>query len=296
MNLIIGATGMLGSEICRLLTTGGQPVRAMVRTTSDPAKVNNLKKIGVEVMQGDLRNKSSFKPVLQGIKTVITTSSSMPFSYVPGENDIQKVDLDGMTALIDHAGAAGIEHFIYTSFSGRIDLHFPLRDAKRAVEQHLQKSSMTYSILRPSCFMEAWLSPVVGFDAANAKVQLCGDGSKPLSYISLFDVARFAVDCMTNPAARNAVLELGGPEKISQLDAVKIFEEVSSRKFEVTNVPVEALQSQMEAADDPMQKSFAGLMCCIANGDPIDMHEILAAFPVKLTSVREFAQRTISGS
>jgi uncharacterized protein YbjT (DUF2867 family) len=30
MNLIIGATGMLGSEICRLLTANGKPVRAMV--------------------------------------------------------------------------------------------------------------------------------------------------------------------------------------------------------------------------------------------------------------------------
>ena len=31
MNLIVGATGILGSEICRLLAENRQPVRALVR-------------------------------------------------------------------------------------------------------------------------------------------------------------------------------------------------------------------------------------------------------------------------
>jgi hypothetical protein len=44
------------------------------------------------------------------------------------------------------------------------------------------------------------------------------------------------------------------------------------------------------AATAPMQKSFSGLMRCCAAGDPIDMREMLEAFPVKLTSVKEFAR------
>ena len=39
-----------------------------------------------------------------------------------------------------------------------------------------------------------------------------------------------------------------------------------------------------------MQKSFSGLMLGATNGDPIDMKETLKAFPVKLTSVRDFAR------
>lgn len=293
MNLIIGATGMVGSEICRLLTADGKPVRALVRETSDEAKIKKLKELGVQIIKGDLRDKLTFEPALQGITTVITTISSMPFSYVSGENDIEKVDLEGMKSFIDIAKTAGVQQFVYTSFSGQIVLDFPLSNAKRSVEQYLQKSGMVYTILRPSYFMEVWLTAAVGFDVSNAKVQLCGDGTKPVSYISYMDVARFAVQSLENPAAKNATLELGGPEQLSQLEAVKIFEESSGRKFEVQTNPKEALHSQLDEAPDPMQQSFAGLMLCLANGDTIDMKETLKAFPVKLTSVKDYARSVV---
>ena len=120
---------------------------------------------------------------------------------------------------------------------------------------------------------------MAGFDAANGKVQLYGDGTKPVSYISLFDVAKFAVQSLTNLVTKNAILELGGPEKLSQLDAIKIFEDISRNKIELSNGPVEALQLQMKTADDPMPKSFVGLMQCVAAGDPIDIEKTLENFP-----------------
>ncbi len=294
MNLVIGASGMVGSEICKQLAAIGKPVRAMVRSTSDQAKVANLKRAGVEAVQGDLRDRASIEAACQGVTAVISTVSAMPFSYHPIDNNIQKVDLDGLMNLIDVAKAAGVRHFIYTSFSGNLDLDFPLRNAKREVEQYLKNSGMVYTILRPSCFMEVWLSPAVGFDAANAKVQLYGDGTNPISYISYLNVAEFAVASFENPSARNATLELGGPEAISQLGAVKIFEQVSGRKFDVQYVSEQALQSQLDAAMDPMQQSFSGLMLCVAQGDPIDMKKTLKAFPIKLASVKDYAEHTVS--
>jgi uncharacterized protein YbjT (DUF2867 family) len=296
VNLIIGATGMVGSEICRMLTEDGRTVRAMVRNTTDPDKVRKLEDLGVQIVHGDLRDRSSFKPALEGVTNIITTTSSMPSSYVPGENDIQRVDLEGMTNFIDEAKKAGVQHIIYTSISKNIDLDFPLHNAKRTVEQHLQKSGINYTILRPSCFMEVWLTPAVGFDFANAKAQLYGDGTNPVSYISMVDVARFAVASLDNPAARNTTLELGGPEKISQLKAVQIFEEVSGQKFDVQHVPEKALLAQMNQAIDPMEKSFSAIMACTAHGDPINMEHTLQAFPMKLTSVKEYAQSVVATS
>jgi uncharacterized protein YbjT (DUF2867 family) len=295
MNLVVGATGMVGMEICRLLREEGKSVNALVRESSDGEKTKKLQELGVQLTRGDIRNSATIAAALQGASAVITTISSMPFSYVPGENDIQSVDLDGMINLIDSAKTAGVQHFIYTSFSGYLDLDFPLRNAKRSVEQHLQQSGMVYTILRPSCFIEVWLSAAVGFDAANAKVQLYGDGTKPVSYISYMDVARFAVVCLTNPAARNAVLELGGPEKLSQLDAVNIFEQVSGKKFEVQHIPEMALKSQFDGAEDPMQKSFSALMYCVAQGDPIDMQATLNTFPMQLKTVRSYAESLFPG-
>ena len=289
MILVIGSTGMVGSEVCRLLISKKLPVRAMVRTTSDPSKLNNLKSLGVQLLEGDICDKSAFPKILEKVSTVITTASSMPFCYIPGENDIRKVDEEGMINLIDAAKEAGVKHFIYTSFTKNIDVDFPLNNAKRKVEKYLKNSGMNYTIIQPGYFMEVWLSAVVGFDPVNGKVNLCGDGSSPMSYISIKDVTKFMVECISNPAAVNVELELGGPENLSQLDAVKIFEEVLNKKIEVQHIPVEGLQSQLDSATDPMQKSFAGLMLCVAKGDRIDMKDVLRKFPVTLSSVKEFA-------
>jgi len=136
----------------------------------------------------------------------------------------------------------------------------------------------------------------VGFVVADAKAQICGSGENPISWISVKDVARFAVESLDNPAARNATLELGGPEALSQLQAVHIFEELSGRSFEVQYVPEKALVEQQQTAADPAQQSFAGLMQWYARGDPIDMGETLRAFPVQLTSVRDYAQSVLTTS
>ena len=293
MILVIGSTGMVGSEVCQLLVSKNVQVRALVRTTGDNSKRDKLNVPGVQLFEGDLRDKSTFPEMLEGITTVITTVSSMPFSYVPGQNDITKVDEEGVINLIDASKKAGVKHFIYTSFSKNLDLDFPIRNAKRKVEKYLQNSGMNYTILRPGYFMELWLSSAVGFDAMNGKVNICGTGTNPVAYISYKDVAKFAVESISNPAAKNAVLELGGPENLSQLDAVKIFEEVLNKKIEVGHIPVDALQSQLDGAEDPMQKSFTALMLCVANGDFIDMKAVLEKFPVRLTSVNEFAKQMV---
>lgn len=264
------------------------PFRALVRDTSDPAKVEKLKARGAELVKGDLKDPASLKAACQGISQVICTVSSMPFTYQPGVNDIQTVDLDGVKHLVDAAKAAGVSHFIHTTFSGNIERDFPLRNAKRAAEQSLKNSGLVFTILRPSMFMELWLSPAVGFDAANAKAAIYGTGDQLIAWISLRDVAQFAVESLTNPVARNCVMELGGPENLSPHQVIKIFETALGKSFEVTHVPPVALQAQMDAATDPMQKSFSGLMLCYASGDKIDMQPMLQTFAVRPISVKEY--------
>lgn len=288
MILVVGSTGMVGGDVCRRLAEQGLPFKALVRLSSDPAKVEGLKKLGAEIVTGDVCQPDTLLAACQGVQTVICTVSSMPFSYRPGENDIQKVDLEGVTALIDAAKAAGVKHFIYTSYTKDIDLDFPLTKAKRAVEKHLTGSTLMYTILRPGYFMEAWLSPTVGFNAAEAQAQIYGSGEQPLSWISFKDVARFAVDAVTNPAACDQVLELGGPSAVSPHQVIARYEHKLGKPFSVTHVPVEALQGQYQGAEDPMQKSFIGLMISYAAGNPIDMSAMQKDFPGPLTSIEEF--------
>jgi NADH dehydrogenase len=293
MILVIGATGMVGGEICRLLRAAGRPVRALIRSTADSAKKESLAQLGASLVQGDLRDRQSLRAACEGVNAVITTASAMPFAYQPGENTPQTTDQDGNLSLIAAAHEAGVQQFVYTSFAPMV-ASFPLQDAKRAVEARLRGSGLSYTILQPSFFMEAWLGPMVGFDYPNRKAKFYGTGENPISWISFLDVARFAVACLDNSAARNASLELGGPAALSPLQVVKIFENAGGAPFEVQHVPVEVLQGRLAAAEDPMQKSFTGLMISYAAGQPIDMSSTLRSFPFELKTVEEYA-RSVMG-
>lgn len=290
MNLVVGATGLLGSEICRLLTAEGKPARALVRPTSDQSKVAQLESFNVEIARGDLKQRSSLDAAFRGASTVISTASST-LSRQEGDS-IQTVDLEGQLSLIDAAKAANVSRFALISFP-HVDVEFPLQTAKRMVEDHLKSSGLTYTILRPTFFMEVWLSPALGFDAANAQAQIYGSGENKISWISYKDVAKFAIASLDNSEARNAVIELGGAEALSPLEVVQIFEKAKGRKFDVQHVPEEALREQRESASDPLQQSFAGLMLNYSRGSIIDMQETLQKFPVQLTSLRDYAQASV---
>jgi uncharacterized protein YbjT (DUF2867 family) len=57
--LIVGATGLLGPEICQRPTAAGHQVRALVRASADPGKRAALQTQGVELVEGDLDNTTS---------------------------------------------------------------------------------------------------------------------------------------------------------------------------------------------------------------------------------------------
>jgi uncharacterized protein YbjT (DUF2867 family) len=142
--------------------------------------------------------------------------------------------------------------------------------------------------------MDVWLSPALGFDYPNARATIYGSGTNKVSWISLSDVAAFAVETLGRPAANKAVLELGGPEALSALDAVRIFEEIGGRRFQVQHVEQSELQSQFASATDSLQQTFAALKLNCAKGDPIPMEDMLRAFPVPLTSVGDYARRVLT--
>ena len=284
--LVVGATGLLGGEICRVLTQRGTPVRALVRGTSNPDRVAHLKSVGAEQVRGDLKDRPSLDAACRGASAVISTASST-VSRQEGDS-IESVDRQGQLSLIAAAAAAGVKQFIMISFPS-VETDCPLQSAKRAVEERLQLSGMTYTILRPTFFTEVWLSPALGFDAPNATAQIYGGGQNKISWISFQDVAQFAVSALDNPRAKNAVVELGGPEALSPLDVVRLAEQVTRKRFAVQHVPEEALRAQFAAATDPLQQSFAALMLYYARGDVINMKATLRAFPGQhLRSVRAY--------
>jgi uncharacterized protein YbjT (DUF2867 family) len=285
--LVAGATGFLGSEICRQLVAKNKQVKGLIRTTSDATKVAHLKALGVETIEGDLKDKASLQKALQGVSAIISTVSST-LSRQEGDS-IQTVDEEGQMNLIVAAVGAGVSQFIFISFC-EMQGQFPLQTAKRKVEKQLAESGLNFTILQPTYFMEVWLSPALGFDYPNAKANIYGEGKNAISWIAIKDVAAFAVAALDNPAARSATIKLGGPEALSPLEVVGIFETAKGKKFELQFVPEEALKAQINAAQDPLGASFAALTFGVARGSVIDMKNTLNDFPVQLTAVVDYAK------
>ena len=180
MILVLGATGLLGTEICQLLAESGKPFRALVRTTSAADQVEALRAMGAEIATGDLKDRNSLDAACRGITTVISTASALLSSQA--EDSIEAVDKTGHFDLIEAAKAAGASRFVYVSHSVSLDQASPLTTAKRAVERALEASGLTFTILRPTLFTEVWLSPRLGFDFEGSRATIYGSGQRPISF------------------------------------------------------------------------------------------------------------------
>ncbi|MGC4067140.1 MAG: SDR family oxidoreductase [Polyangiaceae bacterium] len=256
MDLLIGATGILGLQVARRLRETARPFRAMVRASSDPAKRRALEELGAEIVIGDLKDAESLRAACTGVTHVMSTASST-LSRADGD-DIETVDRAGQLALVEAARTAAVKQFVFVSFP-TMPLENTLQDAKRAVEDAVRGSGLTYTILQPTHFYEVWCSPALGFDAQNAKVRVFGEGNGKIHWISMFDVADAVVASLDNPKAANQTFVLGGPEVLTQNEIIRRCEALSGRPFERETIPLEGILEQHRSATDPLQRTFAAL-------------------------------------
>ncbi|MDP9146586.1 MAG: NAD(P)H-binding protein [Acidobacteriota bacterium] len=286
MDLVVGASGLVGKQIALGLRNRGRAVRAFLRGGKAHAAAEDLSRAGMEIVDGDLTRPETLAPALQNIDTVICTATSMPHG---ADNGIVRVDHDGALALIDAAAQSPNRKFIYLSYTGNMHADSPLQTAKRDSEKRLLDGPMSCVILRPSFFMESWLSPALGFDPVNGSARIYGSGDTQVSYISAADVARFAVAVAIKNQPGKIVLEIGGPEPLSQKDAVQVFESKLQKKVQLDFLPVEAIEQQHRSTD-PLQKTFGALMLGYTKGDVIpDSQPNAAKYGISLRSVADYA-------
>jgi uncharacterized protein YbjT (DUF2867 family) len=289
MILVAGATGLVGTDVCLKLAQRGEKVRALVRTTSSPEKLDALQSRGVELCFGDLKDAASLDRACAGAEAVVSTESST-LSRQEGDS-IESVDAAGQLSLVRAAKAAGCGRFVLVSFRRPGGFSFPLADAKRQVEEAI--ADMNFTVIQASWFMEVWLSPALGFNYVNGSVRIYGSGTSPVSWVSSGDVAEICAVAMRHPAAERQTIAFGGPEALSPLEVVERFEKISGRRFERDFIPDEALRAQYDNAEDSLQKTFAALMLGYASGDAIDMTGVIKTFSLRLVTVDEYAHRAM---
>ncbi|QPH38617.1 NmrA family NAD(P)-binding protein [Pedobacter endophyticus] len=103
--LVAGATGHLGSMICKALTEQGANVIALVRKESDAGKKESLAQAGAMVIGVDFNKNAEIAKACEGIDCVVSALAGLA-----------EVIIDTQSALLDGAIAAGVKRFIPSDF------------------------------------------------------------------------------------------------------------------------------------------------------------------------------------
>jgi uncharacterized protein YbjT (DUF2867 family) len=288
MNLIVGGTGALGSAIAARLLGEGRPVRVMTR---NPAKVAELAARGAAIVHGDLLDRNSLAAACQGAEVVIAAAHSI---FGRGQAASVHVDGRGHRDLIDIAAAAGARHFIYTSVFdyGPVYRTIPFFRIKHEVEQYLKASGLKYTVIRPTAFMESHAHLLIGEPILRkGKTVLFGRGEQPRNFVAADDIARIVVLALRDSSLAGQTVDVGGPENLTNMDVVRLYEQASGRVAKVTHVPLGVLRvlSLLARPVHPglSQVIHAGILADTTD-QRFDARPLQARFSMELTRLRDW--------
>lgn len=192
--LIAGATGHTGVRLTQQLVDAGHRPIALVRGTSDTSKLPKeaeLRKSDLADLKGD---------ECQGVDAVIFAAGS---GSSTGDDMTDKIDRDAAKNLVDMAADAGVKRFVMLSavgagnppFNG--DLAHYMR-AKHEADEHLMKSGLSYSIVRPVALTKT---------DGDRNVRL-GDEVDFHGKAARGDVAAVLVQALTDPRLENRAFHM----------------------------------------------------------------------------------------
>jgi uncharacterized protein YbjT (DUF2867 family) len=189
--------------LVRRLTDRGLRIRVLTRQAARAAPLTGP---AVEVVTGDVRDAASLPPALSGVDVVVSAVPGFGGSDVsPGS-----VDRQGNIHLIDAAAAAGAAVVLVSIVGGAADHPIDLFRAKYDAEQHVCQSSVAWTIVRATAFIETWVTIMVTSPRPPNKILVLGRGENPVNFVSASDVAALLELAVVDQRLRGRVLELGG--------------------------------------------------------------------------------------
>ena len=220
--LVAGATGNLGGRITRALHEQGAHVRALVRHSTAPDKLERLKELGVETVTVDMRSASAVIPACTGISCVI--------SALQGARD---VIVEAQTVLLDAAIKAHVPRFIPSDYS--IDFtKFPAGenrnlDLRREFHKRLDKASISASTIYNGAFAELLTGqmPLILFKLR--RVLYWGNPDQRMDFTTIDDTAAFTARAALDPSTPR-FLRIAG-DQLSARELTSVVSEVTGRKF-----------------------------------------------------------------
>ena len=311
--LVVGASGQLGTRIVHQLVAAGQPVRAMVRSTS---VVTHLRRPGVELVLADLMRPETLDAACRGAGAVIATANAVAPTH---GSSFAAVDDRGYAALLEACARHGCGRFVLISVPVTAhDAAVPLFRTKRLIEQRLAVSGLEYAVLRAGPFMDDWFAligsalPARGDAAPLIRRQwpflqrfvgltgqlidrhgialVPGNAATRHAFIAIDDVAAALIAAVHHPGLRNATRDLAGPEMLSWGQVATLFAQVLGRPVRVLGVPgaVFRLQQLLMQPFSVAASNIMGLNWLASTTLPVAADGTLSLLGVRPTEARRF--------
>jgi uncharacterized protein YbjT (DUF2867 family) len=228
--LVTGATGRQGGAVIRHMLPKGWKLRALTRNAGSHA-ARDLADQGVEVVQGDLEDRTSLEQAVRGVYGVYSVQD---FWTVGSKREVQQ----GKN-IADVVRKAGVEHFVYSSVGGAernsgID-HW---ESKWEVEKHIRKLGLPATMLRPAAFMENYYIDQVEVGILKGKLVDPIRADKPYQTIATDDIGAFAALAFERP--RDFIrleLEIAGSE-LTNPEAAQVFSRVLGKPVKFRKLPM----------------------------------------------------------
>ncbi|MBE9162723.1 MULTISPECIES: NAD(P)H-binding protein [Microcoleaceae] len=196
---VAGATGQTGRRIVTELVKRGIPVRALVRNLETARQILPPE---AELVTGDVLNATSLRDAI-GDSTVLLCATGAAPGFDP--TGPYKVDFEGTKNLVEAAKAQGIEHFVLVTslcvsqFFHPLNLFWLILVWKKQAEEYLQKSGLTYTIVRPGGLKNEDNSDAIVMSSADTLFE---------NSIPRTKVAQVCVEALFEPTSRNKIVEI----------------------------------------------------------------------------------------
>ena len=244
--LITGATGKQGGAVVdALLASPNAKDFTILALTRNPASASasalSQKSADIKILKGDLDDcPAIFKEANTPIWGVFSVQLPFGGGATPDTEEKQG------KALVDAALANHVQHFVYASVErhgakGDTDpTNVPHFISKYNIEKHLEAQTdrgakMSYTILRPVCFMENFTPDFMGKVFATMLKSSLSPGHK-IQLISTADIGYFSAQAFIHPddpGYRNVAIDLASDEL--DFDQVSTtFERVVGRNLPTT--------------------------------------------------------------
>jgi uncharacterized protein YbjT (DUF2867 family) len=232
--LVIGATGYLGGKVVRHLLDKNVKIKAFVRPTTDSGE---LKKLGIEICNGDLTKPETIEKALQGVDVVI--SSAIGYSNRKKGDSLKSVDDIGNKNLIDTLKKAKIQRFVFTSIltadKAKSVPHFW---QKKLIEDYMDKMKVPYIALRPGAFLDQDpKTDVYAKGLHKGHLKVLGSTSIKWTNILTEDLANYLAIAATDDTIPLGKIDIGINEPMNAEMLAKFASEYTGKQIKTSAIP-----------------------------------------------------------